>query len=88
MKKFIHINTIEITAGVIAFIGIVYFGWESPETRTKITELWLSGFWGLMTFSTISSYRDWKNVHWFRKILPIAAPVISVLYLFKYFVGF
>ncbi len=88
MGKQTNINLVEITAGVIALIGIVYFGWESPETRAKITEIWLAGFWGLMTFSTISSYRGWKNIHWFRKILPIAAPAVSVLYLVKYFGGF
>jgi hypothetical protein len=87
VQRIAIIHIFEITGGIIAIIGIIYFGWESPETRTKVTELYLAGFWGLLAFSNISSYRNWNDVHLIGKFLAIAAPVVSILYIVKFFGG-
>ncbi len=85
MKKQQH--TIEIIIGVLGVIGVLWFGMESPETRENITELYLAGSWLLFTLSTVSSFWSWSESPWYRKFIAIMAPMITVLYLFKYLQG-
>ncbi len=78
-------NMVQIAIGIIALIGLVYFGLPSPDERPKIYELYLAGIWALMALSGASTYWNWKKAVWSRKLMAIAAPLATLLYLQKYF---
>lgn len=78
------VGFLEMSAGIIALIGVVIFGLPSPEERPKVYELYLAGVWGLMTISFISTFRNWQSSHWSRKIMAVGAPLMVLLYLQKY----
>ncbi|MBT3253618.1 MAG: hypothetical protein HN995_05040 [Candidatus Marinimicrobia bacterium] len=80
-------NIIQVSIGVIGVIGLLIFGWPSPDSRPKIYELYLAGVWTLIALSGSSSYWSWKDSTWANKIMAIAAPIAALLYLQKYFMS-
>ncbi len=73
--------------GVLGLIGLVIFGWPSPDHRPKIYELYLAIVWGMIALSGMSAYWTWNKSPWSRKLMAIAAPLAALLYLQKYFWG-
>jgi len=84
-KDITHI--IQISIGIVGLIGLLIFGWPSPDSRPKIYELYLAGVWTLIALSGSSSYWNWKASTWANKIMAIAAPLAALLYLQKYFLS-
>ncbi len=80
-------NIIQAAIGILGVIGLLIFGWPSPDSRPKIYELYLAGVWSLIAISGSSSYWNWKESTWANKIMAIAAPIAALLYLQKYFMG-
>ncbi len=78
-------SVIQLAIGIAGVIGLVIFGWPSPDTRPKIYELYLAGVWTLIALSGSSVYWDWKDSKWSQKIMAVAAPLAALLYLQKYF---
>jgi len=76
---------IQLILGIVGIIGLLVFGWPSPDTRPKIYELYLAGVWTLIALSGSSSYFSWKETKWSNRIMAIAAPLAALLYLQKYF---
>ncbi len=80
-----NMQIVQMAIAILALIGLLYFGLPSPESRPKIYELYLAGVWFLMTLSGASTYWYWKESPWSRKIMAVAAPLATLLYLQKYF---
>ena len=80
-------NIIQVSIGIVGVIGLLIFGWPSPDSRPKIFELYLAGVWTLIALSGSSSYWKWKESTWANKIMAIAAPLAALLYLQKYFLS-
>ncbi|NQT63829.1 MAG: hypothetical protein HQ556_12785 [Candidatus Marinimicrobia bacterium] len=80
-------NIIQVSIGVVGVIGLLIFGWPSPDTRPKIYELYLAGVWTLIAVAGSSSYWNWNDSTWANKIMAIAAPIAALLYLQKYFMS-
>ncbi|MBC8377484.1 MAG: hypothetical protein H8E26_15710 [FCB group bacterium] len=80
-------NIIQVSIGIVGLIGLLFFGWPSPDTRPKIYELYLAGVWTLIALAGSSSYWNWKDSTWANKIMSIAAPLAALLYLQKYFMS-
>ncbi len=74
----------EVSLGVMSLMLIILFGLPSPEIRKPIYELYLAILWGLMAIAFHSTYFTWNTTPWNRKVIGIAAPIVSVLYLWKY----
>jgi len=80
-------NIIQVSIGILGIIGLLIFGWPSPESRPKIYELYLAGVWSLIALSGSSVYWNWQNSTWANKIMAIAAPLAALLYLQKFLMG-
>lgn len=80
-------SVIQLIIGIIGVVGLVIFGWPSPDTRPKVYELYLAGVWTLIALSGSSVYWNWKDSQWSHKIMAIAAPLAALLYLQKYFMS-
>jgi len=78
-------NIIKVGIGILGVIGLLFFGWPSPDNRPNIYELYLAGVWTLIVLSGSSAYWKWKDSTWASKIMAIAAPLAALLYLQKYF---
>ncbi len=78
-------NYLAIALSTIGLAGVLVFGLPSPDDRPKVYELYLAGFWILLTISNVGMYAKWKQSPWPRRIFAIIAPLIGLLYLQKYF---
>lgn len=81
------VGIIQLVLGILGVIGLVIFGWPSPESRPKIYELYLAGVWTLIAISGASSYWNWRKTAWSNRIMSIAAPLAALLFLQKYFLN-
>ncbi len=86
-KRLRLMSIVQIAIALVALLGLVRYGLPSPDERPKVYELYLAGVWGLMTVSCISVYTGWSATRWYRRGFALAAPLMGLLYLYKFFWG-